>query len=71
METNGLAAVMDRFTNDEAFRDEMKKDPEGAIQRGGFQLEASEWETVRNIDWSLPGEGLDDRISKIGGMPGI
>jgi hypothetical protein len=71
METNGLAAVMDRFTNDETFREEMKNDPEGAIQRGGFDLDASEWDTVKNMDWSLPGEDLDDRVNKSGLLPNV
>jgi hypothetical protein len=69
MDTNGLAAVMDRFTSDEDFRQEMHTDPEGAIQRGGFELDQAEWETVKNMDWNQPGENLDDRITKIGISP--
>jgi hypothetical protein len=66
MSQNALAQVMDRYTNDPAFRDQMRSDPEGTIQRGGFDLDESEREAVQNMDWSLPDEQLKERVSKWG-----
>jgi hypothetical protein len=66
MSQNALAQVMDRYTNDRAFRDQMRSDPEGTIQRGGFDLDESEREAVQNMDWSLPDEQLKERVSKWG-----
>lgn len=68
MSQNALAQVMDRYTNDPAFRDQMRSDPEGAIQRGGFELDESERQAIQNIDWSLPDEQLKERVSKTSGV---
>jgi hypothetical protein len=65
MSQKALAQVMDRYTNDPAFRDQMRSDPEGTIQRGGFELDESEREAIQNIDWSLPDEQLEERVSKL------
>jgi hypothetical protein len=66
MSQNALEQVMDRYTNDPAFRDQMRSDPVGTIERGGFDLDESEREAVQNMDWSLPDEQLKERVSKGG-----
>ena len=64
MSQTALAQVMDRYTNDPAFRAELKSDPQGAIEHSGIQLDANEREAVSKIDWNLPDEQLKDRVSK-------
>ena len=65
MSQTALAQVMDRYTNDPAFRAELKSDPHGAIEHSGIQLDANEREAVSKIDWNLPDEQLKERVSKM------
>jgi hypothetical protein len=65
MSTDGFAQVMDRFTNDPTFRDELRSDPEGTIQRAGFSLTDEERHALQGVDWNLSDEQLHERISKM------
>ena len=55
---------MDRWINEPGFRDEVRRDPEGAVRRSGIQLSDDEQAALRSIDWNLPDEELRARLSK-------
>ncbi len=59
-----MQKLADRFMNDASFREEMRKDPEGAADRGGYQLDEEDKQALRSIDWSGSDEQLNDRVSK-------
>lgn len=56
---------MDRWTNDAAFRDEMRQDPDGAVRRTGVELDAEQSAALKSVDWSLSDEELQSRVSKM------
>ena len=64
MSQQGMSQVMDRYTNDPTFREQLRSDPQGAIQSSGIQLDPSEKDALKNIDWNLPDEQLKERVSK-------
>ncbi|HEX6508106.1 MAG TPA: Os1348 family NHLP clan protein [Chloroflexota bacterium] len=67
MSADAMGQIMDRYTSDPAFRDEMRSDPEGTIQRNGWQLDEEERAALQGIDWNLPDEQLKARIGKVTG----
>ena len=64
MSREAIGTLMDKWTNDPAFRKQLRADPEGAVKRSGASLSADELASLRNIDWSLPDEQLQARASK-------
>ena len=66
----GLAQVMDRYTNDPSFKQQLRQNPEEAVRRAGIQLEGDEQMAFRQLDWTLPDEQLQERVSKMG-LPGL
>ena len=56
--------LLDRWMNDPGFKDELRHDPEGATRRAGVALEAEDLVAMQSIDWSLPDEELQERLSK-------
>jgi hypothetical protein len=64
MSTNGFDQVVDRVRNDPAFRDEMRSDPEGTIQRANVTLTEDERHRLQRIDWNLPDEHLEEQLRK-------
>jgi hypothetical protein len=64
MSQQALADVMDRFTNDPAFREALRNDPEAAIRDSGIELNEQEMATIRKMDWEIPDEQLHERVSK-------
>jgi hypothetical protein len=54
----------DRFMNDASFREEMRRDPEGAAERSGLALDDEDREALRSVDWSGSDEELKERVSK-------
>ncbi len=59
-----MQQLADRFVNDAQFREEMRRDPEGAAQRSGLQLDDEDREALRSVDWSGSDEELKERVSK-------
>ena len=56
-----MQQLTDRFINDAQFREEMRRDPEGAAERSGLQLDDEDKQALRSMDWS----GTDEeRVSK-------
>lgn len=66
MSRQSIETLMDRWTNDSTFRDEMRADPQGTVRRAGVELSAEETAALNQMDWSLADEELQARVSKIG-----
>ena len=59
--SEAMQQLTDRFINDAQFREEMRRDPEGAAERSGLQLDDEDKQALRSMDWS----GTDEeRVSK-------
>lgn len=65
MSREAVGKLVDRWMNEPSFREELRKDPEGAVRRSGVELDAEEWAALRNMDWTLPDEALQSRVSKL------
>lgn len=65
MSREAVKTLMDKWMNDPAFRDELRKDPEAAVRRTGVELEPDEWAAVRVIDWNTSDEELASRANKL------
>ena len=63
---NGL---LDRWVKDSEFRQEMRADPEGTVEKNGVVLDDPSRALLRNIDWSLSDAQLAD-LAKGGGDSG-
>jgi len=55
--------IVDRYVSDEAFRVEVRADPEGAIRSAGFELDDEERALLESIDFSQTDEQLAARMS--------
>jgi len=60
-----MQQLADRFVNDTGFREEMRRDPEGAAERSGLQLDDEDKQALRSMDWSGSDEELNQRVSKM------
>jgi hypothetical protein len=60
-----MQQLAERFMNNEEFREEMRRDPEKAAERSGFQLDNEDRQALRSMDWSGSDEALNDRVSKL------
>jgi putative modified peptide len=58
-----IAALLERWMNDDAFRASFRQDPEVAIKASGVQLSGDGWAAVRAIDWRQCDEELSSRAS--------
>lgn len=66
MSTEAVAELMDRWTNEPAFRDGMRTDPEGTVRSSGLQLDQDERAALQGVDWNLSDEELESRANKGG-----
>ena len=64
MNREGIGELMDRWVNEPGFRDEVRRDPEGAVRRSGIQLNDDEMAALHSVDWNLPDEELRSRLNK-------
>ena len=60
-----MQQLADRFVNDASFRQEMRRDPEGAVEHSGLQLDDEDRQALRSIDWGGSDEVLRERVSKL------
>ena len=67
MAREAIEQLLDRWTNEPAFREQMRADPEGAVRESGVELDEDEWAALRSADWDLTDEELAERASKPGG----
>jgi len=64
---SGFDDVIERWANDEQFRDDFRADPEAALRDAEIELTDEEWEAVRTTDTtSMDDSQLQERIAKEG-----
>ena len=63
---NNLEQLTQRYLNEPAFREKMKRDLEGTVRSCGITLSQEEWKIVRNLITSTSDEALHARVSKGG-----
>ena len=66
MSRAAIGTLIDRWMNEPEFRAAIRRDPEGTVRACGVELEADELAALGEIDWNLPDEELNARISKAG-----
>jgi hypothetical protein len=66
MSRESLETLVEKWTEDPAFRASVRKDPEGTIRATGLELSTDEWAAVRNFDWSVSDEELTTRTNMDG-----
>ena len=59
-----VGKLIDRWVNDPNFRNELRKDPEGAVKKAGAQLSGEELAELQKINWTASDEQLKSQISK-------
>ena len=59
-----MEKLIDQWMNDESFRTELRRDPEGAVRARNIELNEDEWATLRSVDWSMSDEALQARVTK-------
>jgi hypothetical protein len=64
-----LERLLDRWVADPAFREAVRRDPEGEITRAGFRLDDTEWAAIRQTDWGLPDDELRARMTHLLASP--
>jgi len=67
MSRQAVEQLMDKWMNEEPFREEVRSDAETAIRNTGLELDADEWEAVKNMEWDAPDEELMTRANKLAG----
>ena len=66
MNQETLETLLDKWMNDVAFREEVRQNPQAAIERTGVSLSEDDLATLQQVDWSLSDEELQGRLSKAG-----
>ena len=56
--------ILDRWTEDEAFRTLMRSDPIRAATSTGIELSDEDNEFLRSVDWTLSDEELEQLLEK-------
>ncbi len=64
MTTQGLEQIMERYTSDPAFKAQLQADPEAAAKSAGIPLDEEDRAALQGMDFSLPDEQLQRRVSK-------
>ena len=67
----GVEELIDRFTNEPAFREQMRQDPEGAVRTAGVELDEEEWAALRAVNWRASDEELQALVTKSAGIAKI
>jgi hypothetical protein len=67
MSREALERLVQRWMDEPAFRAEVRRDLEGAIERAGYELDEDEWSALRDTDWTRPDEELRTRMADVAG----
>ncbi len=59
-----LEQIMERYTQDPAFKAQLRADPEAAAKAAGIALDDEDRQALRGLDFSLSDEQLQQRVSK-------
>ncbi len=65
MSEQGAQMVLERWTEDESFRLQMRRDPKAAVRSIGADLDEEQLQYFESIDWSLPDEQLQPLLEKL------
>ncbi len=65
MSYEAVGKLVDLWMNDPGFRAQAKKDPRTAARKAGVELSDEELAALSSVDWSLPDEQLQARVSKM------
>lgn len=65
MSMQEIGKLVDRWINDQKFRQEVRKNPEQAVRATGANFTNEEWQALRNVDWNCSDEELKTRISPL------
>lgn len=66
MSREAVQELLDRWMNEPGFRAQMRTNADTTVQNAGLVLEEDERAALQSVDWSLPDEELQTRISKCG-----
>lgn len=66
MSRQSVETLMDKWMDDTEFREQFRRDPEKKIRAGGYELDKTEWQAIKTMDWSASDEELMSRVSKAG-----
>ena len=64
MDNQALEQLIDKWMNDVSFREEVRQNPFAAVERTGIVLTEEDKAVLQTIDWNLPDEELQARVSK-------
>ncbi len=64
MAMQGLEQIMERYTQDPAFKQQLQADPEAAAKAAGITLTDEDRAALRGLDFSLSDQELQQRVSK-------
>jgi len=67
MSREALEQIVQRWTDDLDFREALQRDPDGTIERAGYQLNEQEWAVLRDTDWNQSDEDLRTRMADVAG----
>ena len=67
MSRPAMEQLIDQWMNDATFRAQLRSDPEGTVRSQQLDLSEDEWAALRTVDWNLPDEQLQERVSRFGG----
>ncbi len=62
--STALDQIMERYTQDPAFKAQLKADPEAAAKSAGIALDDEDRQALRGLDFSLSDQELQQRVSK-------
>jgi hypothetical protein len=64
MSDQGMQMLLERWTEDESFRKDLRSDPEGAASNIGADLSEEQREFLRSVDWTLSDQELEALLNK-------
>lgn len=65
MSYEAMGKLIDRWVEDKEFRKEMRLNAEMAVRKSGIQLAPEEWSVLHQVNWKMPDDELQARISKL------
>ncbi len=65
MSYEAVGKLVDLWMSDPSFRAQAKKDPRAAARKAGVNLNNEELATLSSVNWNLPDEQLQARITKV------
>ncbi len=67
MPRESLEQLSYRWQNEPEFREALRRDLEGTIERAGLQFTEDEWAVLRDTDWNASDEELQTRMADVVG----